>query len=282
MEVFGNYKIQFGEYDDALIKSVVTLFEACFDWTDKFSFEYIKWQYMDNPNGQVVSYNAFDENNNLAAHYAAIPIKMSFGNEIAPGLLSLNTATHPNHQGKKLFTKLATLTYEKAYDMGYKFVIGVANANSTHGFLTKLGFYFVAPLEVKIGIGDIYKASFNPDKFSVFYNENVLKWRLKCPGYKYSSLGNTIYGDRKEPMFHTCVAKMPAGLSRESLGLPKTKDIFNLYVGLGIDRKCCYFSLPKFIKRSPFNLIFKDLTNGEMPVVTKDNIVFQLMDFDVA
>ena len=133
MEVFGNYKIQFGEYDDALIKSVVTLFEACFDWTDKFSFEYIKWQYMDNPNGQVVSYNAFDENNNLAAHYAAIPIKMSFGNEIVPGLLSLNTATHPNHQGKKLFTKLATLTYEKAYDMGYKFVIGVANANSTHG-----------------------------------------------------------------------------------------------------------------------------------------------------
>lgn len=278
-----NYTIKLGEYDDILLNQVVELFTDTFYWTKKFSKEYIVWQYLNNPNGKVVSFNAFAEDGTLAAHYAAIPIIMILNKKKERGLLSLNTATHPDHQGHRLFTQLADKTYSYAKENGYKYVIGVANANSTHGFLKYLGFYLVAPLELKIGMGDIFKSKIPDNLHRVFYDKQTLEWRLKCPEYQYSTLGSTIYGNRKEPFFHTSVAQLPEGINKRDLGLKKTFDVFNIYIGLGANIKNgLYFNLPKFIKRSPFNLIFKDLTDGELPNIKKDNIFFQLQDFDVA
>ena len=278
-----NYNIQFGIYDNGQLEQVVKLFTDTFYWTKKFTREYLDWQYLQNPNGKVVSFNAFAGDVTLAAHYAAIPIQMILNGKKEKGLLSLNTATHPNHQGHRLFTTLADKTYQYAKEHGYKFVIGIANANSTHGFLKYLGFDFVAPLEFKVGVGDIFKGDIQSELNHVFYDEDILKWRLECPEYKYSALGNSIYGDRKEPFFHTAVAKIPQGVTPKSLGLNRTFDIFNIYIGLGANTKNgLYFNLPKFINRSPFNLIFKDLTDGELPKITKDNIFFQLLDYDVA
>ena len=277
------YNIEVGVYKDNLLDKVVNLFVDTFNWTSKFSREYLEWQYLQNPMGEVVSFNAFANDGTLAAHYAAIPIYMILDGKKERGLLSLNTATHPNHQGHHLFTMLADKTYQYAKEKGYKYVIGVANANSTHGFLKYLGFYLVAPLDFKIGIGDIFKSPIIDNMNRVFWDIETLKWRLSCPEYKYSIAGNTIHGYRTEPMFHTSVAKMPDGITREMLGLKKTFDIFNIYIGLGANTKNgFYFNLPKFIKRSPFNLIFKDLTDGKLPKITKDNIFFQLLDFDVA
>ena len=278
-----NYIIEFGEYDNALLQKVVNLFTDTFYWTKKFSMKYLKWQYLDNPNGKVVSFNAFAENGELAAHYATIPINMMIAGKKEKGLLSLNTATHPNHQGHRLFTLLSDETSKYAARNGYKFVIGVANANSTHGFLKYLGFYMVAPLEFKIGMGDIFKSPIPENLNRVIWDKETLLWRLKCPEYKYSAAGNTIHGCRPEPLFHTNVAKIPEGISRDMLGVKKTFDLFNIYIGLGVNTKNgLYFNLPKFIKRSPFNLIFKDLTGGTLPKITKDNIFFQLLDYDVA
>ena len=56
----------------------------------------------------------------------------------------------------------------------------------------------------------------------------------------------------------------------------------NLYIGLGAQlHRANYFDLPKFVKHSPFNLIFKDL-KGDIPKITSEDIFFQLIDFDVA
>lgn len=277
------YIFSYGEYDDALLDKVVNLFNDTFSWTDKFSKEYLRWQYLENPNGKVVSFNAFAKDGTIAAHYAAIPTYMVIDGQKKLGLLSLNTATHPKHQGHRLFTKLAEMTYQYATEHGFNFVIGVANANSTHGFLKHLGFYLIAPLDFKIGIGDVFKNEIEMGKNRVLWDEASLKWRLKCPAYKYTAKGSTIYGNRKEPLFHTSVAKMPEDLTRTSLGLAKTFDVFNIYIGLGLKiKKGLYFNLPGFIKRSPFNLIFKDLTGRELPKMTTDNIFFQLLDYDVA
>ena len=278
-----DYQIEFGIYNSKLLDKVVDLFKASFYWTNKFNKEYLEWQYFHNPNGKVVSYNAFAEDGTLAAHYACIPIKMLLNGKEELGLLSLNTATHPNHQGKRLFTKLADKTFEYAKANGYKFVIGVANANSTHGFLKHLGFYLIAPLEFKIGMGDIFKSEIPVTKNRVIWDNESLMWRLQCPEFTYSAKGNTIHSSRKEPLFHTSVAKMPKGKSAKNLGLKKTFDVFNIYIGLGVNtNNGFYFNLPKFIKRSPFNLIFRDLTNGELPKLNPDNIFFTLLDYDVA
>lgn len=278
-----DYKVEYcSEYSRESLEQLVGLMNASFPDCE-FKENYYGWQYMYNPLGRVVSYNAYAEDGQLAAHYAAIPIKMILDGKDELGLLSLNTATHPDHQGKRLFTKLADLTYKKAAELGYKFVIGVANANSTHGFLKYLDFYLVAPLDFKVGMGDIFKYANSIEKNRVYYDESILKWRLNNPEFQYTYGRHSIYGGRKEPLFHASVAYLPDNVDKNNVGLKKAFDVFNIYVGLGLDKKGgLYFDLPRFIKRSPFNLIFRDLTGGTLPKITKDNIFFQLLDYDVA
>lgn len=277
------YRIELVKVDEPSLRKLQLFLQLVFvNHSDKFSYEYLKWQYADNPIGPIVGYNAYLDDL-IVAHYVAMPIYMLIEGNKTLGLLSLNTATHPDHRGKRLFSILAERTYQYATENGYKFVIGVANANSTHGFLKNLGFYLVAPLEVKVGIGDSYKSAIPNELNKMFYDERTLKWRLACPQFQYSSAGHSIYGRIGVPFFHTAVGKMPDGISKDQIGLPKTFDVFNLYVGLGQKKiPGIYVDLPEFVKRSPFNLIFKDLTGGKLPVLNKDNVFFQLLDFDVA
>lgn len=268
--------------DDAIFEVMLLLHIAFPDKAEKFSFEYLKWQYLENPRGKVVAFNAYTQDGQIAAHYATIPVVMLIDNREVPGLLSLNTATHPDHRGKRLFTVLAQHTYDYGKELGRKFVIGVANANSTHGFLKYLDFYSIAPLEVKCGVGSPYKDETLEGKHHIHYDEPALQWRLKCPYYSYSIKGSTLYGRLNKPLFHTAIARMPEGFEAQQYGLKNAKMGFTLFVGLGCKLKSSFFTLPKFIKRSPFNLIFKDMSDGTLPRMTSNNIVFQLIDFDVA
>ena len=129
------------------------LFSACFPDAGKLgSVDYLKWLYVDNPEGEVVGFNAI-EGDRLAAHYVCVPMRVNIHGASMRVLLSLNTATHPDFQGQGLFTKLAERTYEAGTTDGFHAVYGVANANSTPGFLRKLAFDLISPLESKMGTG---------------------------------------------------------------------------------------------------------------------------------
>lgn len=244
---------------------------------DKFSIAYLHWQYVDNPVGSIVGFNAYmgDE---LAAHYVTMPIYMMINGEKTLGVLSLNTATHPNHRGKRLFTILAEKTYECAAENGYKFVIGVANANSTHGFVKHLGFRLIGPLEFKVGMG--YNLYHRSDYiFSRFWDKEIMDWRLKNPSMEYFKNGDMVVSPIK-PGFKKLVYHDRSGL----VSLKRLHGrLLNLYIGFGADLKSGYYcGLPKFVEHSPFNLIFRDLTDGTLPEMTKENVLFELIDFDVA
>ena len=147
------YRIEKVKTDEFALRESQSLLQLVFkEHADKFSFEYLKWQYADNPVGPIVGFNAYLDNV-LAAHYVTMPIYMNIDGKRTLGLLSLNTATHPDHRGKRLFSILAERTYQYAAENGYKFVIGVANANSTHGFIKYLKFKLIGSLTFKIGIG---------------------------------------------------------------------------------------------------------------------------------
>lgn len=276
------YLVRYGEYDDRIIEKISGLFSQSFPKSTKFTKEYLNWQYFENPNGAVVSFNAWTEADEIVAHYAAIPIKMKMEGRIEDGLLSLNTATHPDHQGKGLFVRLATETYKYAREHGYKYVIGVANNNSTHGFLNRLGFDLISPLHVKVGWGNAYAKNVSQSLIRVYYDEEIIMWRLRCPEFTYTIKDGTIYGNLGIPFFRTSVAKVPENISQGAITLDKAPCGLSLYIGIGADLSGYYVNLPKFIKRSPFNLIFKDLTDGELPKLTSENIFFQLLDYDVA
>ena len=272
------YRIEQVCSDDVAIREAQALLQSVFEkHADKFSFDYLKWMYAENPVGQIVGFNAYD-GETLAAHYVAMPIYMDIQGEKTLGLLSLNTATHPEHRGKRLFTILAEQTYRYAADNGYKFVVGVANANSTHNFLKHLGFGLVGPLTLKVGMGvRIYpQRTFT---YRRYWDQTIMDWRLKNPAMQYFKNGDVVVSP-----IAVGVKKLVCRNRSELATLPKLHfRPLNLYIGYGASLgKGFYLSLPKFIKRSPFNLVFRDLTGGELPKMTRENIFFELIDFDVA
>jgi GNAT superfamily N-acetyltransferase len=147
-----DYQIKQTAIDSVSIASYLSLLGDAFGKLELFTKEYIQWQYADNPDGNIVGFNAYD-GETLAAHYVTQPMQAVVRGVEMKGLLSLNTATHPQHQGKGLFVKLANQTYSYAAEQGYDFVIGVANQNSVHGFTKKMGFQLVGQLHALLGIG---------------------------------------------------------------------------------------------------------------------------------
>ena len=273
-----DYRIEPIRTDDDSIREILQLLQLVFKKNAaKFSLDYLKWQYLENPAGPVIGFNAYKDGL-LAAHYETLPIYMNIDGEKTLGLLSKDTATHPDHRGKGLFTELAKQTYQYAADLGYKFVIGVANANSIHGFVKYLDFQMVAQLDLKIGWGtDIYPP--RDFTYSRYWDQELMDWRLRNPSMKYYKNGDLIVSPIKVG-FKKLVCHNGADLA----SLPKLHlRPLNLYIGLGANLgKGLYVNLPKFIKRPPFYINYRDLTGGSLPEMTPNNILFELIDFDVA
>ena len=157
----------------------------------------MRWQYKEKPDGEALTLNVYRQTE-LVAHYAVIPISMNLDGQKIPGCLSLNTAVAPKAQGRGFFTRLASQCYEMAYERGYKFIIGVANANSTPGFVNNLEFQLVRSLDAFFFYGKM--PHLLCDKREIFcrdWNKITLMWRLNRPDARYSmsedSRDNSVY-----------------------------------------------------------------------------------------
>lgn len=85
-----------------------------------------------------IGYLAIDQDNNPAAFYGVLPELVLINAKPVLIAQSADTLTHPNHQRKGLFIKLALMTYELAKAEGVNFIYGIPNENSYPGFVTKL------------------------------------------------------------------------------------------------------------------------------------------------
>lgn len=265
---------------DISLQKVVDLQNVVYEGKHIFTVKGFKQWYLNNPMGRVISFNAF-YGEDLVAHYACIPYKMEIEGRVVMGLLDIATVTHPNHRGKGLFKKLAQTTYDYAKEQGFEFVLGVANANSYPGYMKYFPFTFVGQLEVKMGLGTKIECG-NNKIYKVYWDKESFNWRLNTCKANYSLLGSSIVGQ-----YNSMVQSFMGSYSASFLETTEVQDKHwgfrpKLYVGMGAKFKSLYLGVPKFIKRSPFNLIFLDLTEGKLPAINKDNIFFQLFDFDVA
>ncbi|NDW17357.1 GNAT family N-acetyltransferase [Dysgonomonas sp. 216] len=272
------YSIKKIETDEDSLIEITRFLKETFPKNEKFTLDFIRWQYAENPLGAMEGFNAWD-NGRIVSHFAALPIELNLFGAKRKGLLCINVSTNINYRGKKLFTVLGEKTAEYAAENGFDFMIAVPNANSSHGFLKYFGFYLISPLTVKLGFGkNIYKKTdFNCYKT---WDEAQWNWRLKNPANKYCY---DAAGIVKTPISFFAQTLSKAQLSdvisksvSESIGLRP----LNLYIGLGADTSGgFYFNMPSFVKRPPFNLVFKDLT-GNIPQINKDDIFIQLIDLD--
>jgi len=273
--------------DDALTR-YAQLLSACFPGTDKFTRAYLQWLYRDNPDGVAVGFDAWD-GDQLAAHYVCIAARADINGVTVPVLLSLNTATHPAHQGKGLFTKLAALTYEAGARHGYHGVYGVANANSTPGFLRKLNFQLVRPLEARIGFGTLPPPRPGPRSFARRWDQASLAWRAACPG---KPLGARRHGDLWQfhapamPLVHAyaevAAASLPPAIALPEAGAAAPATL-RLFLGLRPDADGGYgryVNIPQRLRPSPLNLIWLPLAGSDQGRLAPEAIDFSFLDFD--
>jgi GNAT superfamily N-acetyltransferase len=254
----------------------------------QFTPAYLTWQYVRNPAGPAVGFNAFS-GETLAAHYVTLPIRVQLDGRACKGLLSLNTATHPQHQGKGLFTKLADATYQYAASQGYELVVGVANANSTPGFTRKLGFQLVSPLEARLGMGPL--PAQDPrftSEFEVLWDRELLSWRLANPSraYRLRTRGDSVRVEAPtgKAGIQAILGDFPRQLAPTSLErtAPFSPNPVRLWLGIDPSRRfqrSLFQPIPERLRPSPLNLIYRDLT-GKRPSLDVSRLRFRALDFD--
>ena len=248
----------------------------------KFSTVSLEWLYKENPDGMALGFDAFD-GDKLVAHYVCIPTNILGSAGPLRALLSLNTATLPKYQGRGFFTQLAETTFEAAKQLGYDCIYGVANQNSTPGFVQKLGFSFVAPLQAMLGVGRLQPPISNfPLQFQRSWSSSTLTWRCANPANPLSTskqLGSRVFMACTEFPGINAYAELwdkTVLQSSPSVSSLKLKLVLGLFPqGLSAS----YFKIPNFLKPAPLNFVFKSL-NPLVVVPSRDAVHFTFLDFD--
>lgn len=247
----------------------------------KFTPEAIAWRYRDNPSGQVVGTDAWD-GSRLAAHYVTCPAEAFVEGRPVKGLLSLNTATDPDYQGRGLFTKLAEATYESGAAAGHGFVIGVANANSTPGFLRRLSFQHVERLQAGVLARSPRRFELATLQFQGDWRDELLAWRLANPARTYVAAAQgelTGVWSKTDLPFVNCGAFLAGG---SALPLRRRGPIgATLFIGLEPRlRLSGFLPIPQRFRPSPLNLIWRPLAEGLPRSLDPQAVAINFLDFD--
>ncbi|MBN2863678.1 MAG: GNAT family N-acetyltransferase [Bacteroidales bacterium] len=242
--------------------------------------DYLRWQYVSNPAGNVLGYSAYSKGK-IVGHFSTLPVRYLVKGVKCEGLLALNLVTHPDHRGKGIFLAMCERTFRDAYEMGYQFIAGVANQNSTHGLVNRLGFELISGLEVRAGYGNIQIDKRAEYGLRPLWEPDTLKWRLSNPSAtyfvndsKFIITGTGRFGINAQ------IYQMEEG-DADIIRKNNSNNRLRLWIGLGKMKKIAHLHmrLPEAVKPVPLNLIFKKL-RGDRLSFSKHEILFELIDFD--
>lgn len=153
------------------------------------------WAYMDNPNGNPIVSLYFD-NNKLVGHYAVIPIKFTHNQKTIDAVLSMTTMVDASYRKYGIFVEQANEVYDKAAELGYKFVYGFPNKKSAPGFKKRLDWIIDDSLCVySLSYDDLQQVKIKDHSSLISFDikdEGNLHWRLNKPGCSYFRNGSNI------------------------------------------------------------------------------------------
>ena len=244
---------------------------------------YLRWLYVDNPDGRALGYNAYLEGR-LIGHCAGSPLVAAIEGVRHRGIFLLNAAVRPRHIRHNITRRTTDPMFEEAARQGYSFAFALGNANSTLPLLTR--FKMIKPLEARIGIGLPRRAkrTFAPS-FERLWSHEAMAWRLANPQCTYSVVR---HGDRATVIAPTGKRGVGAVLYDGPEAWPsatknrKSRLPFRVWMGLdpGISWSgSAFLPIPRALRPSPLNLVFKDLSGGALHP-DPDRILFRAIDFD--
>jgi GNAT superfamily N-acetyltransferase len=238
---------------------------TCFPQS-KINSAYLNWLYFSNPLGNVVGFNAFD-GDVLAAHYACIPTRI--GKRL--GLLSLNTATHPEYRSKGLYQRLARMTYER-WCQDFDFVVGVANSKSSTTFVKHLGFRELGRLNLRYG------KLLRPAEGARSWSMAEIEWRTHSPRGKFKSkqIHNGLIEITTRP--DNFPFNLKSFVACQDEYDPRREELQASEFGFTVDWIKGHqpkVRLPEILKPSPLVLIYQSLSSSDVDLTS-----WSFPDFD--
>ncbi len=149
------------------------------------------FKHLSNPFGKSLVFVA-EENSTIIGVRAFMRWKWKLGSKIYNTYRAVDTATHPEHQGKGIFKKLTLKAVEVAKENGDDFIFNTPNDQSRPGYL-KMGWELVDKL--KVALRPAYNSFWKFGDTTIDYSIN-----LNCSSDKVEHLceeWNREYGSRK-------------------------------------------------------------------------------------
>jgi GNAT superfamily N-acetyltransferase len=294
------------------IEATSELLAETFPGAGTGDLDYLRWLYDRSPFGPVIETNLDDELGR-AGHYAIVPVELSIDGHARAGALSLNTAVHERARGGGLFTRLAANTYATARERGIHIVVGVANANSTPGFVRRLEFELVTPLPatvllpapgrrgaVRTMAAGAAGALEHPELDALLaapasglarrWTRESLAWRLARPAREYlvyhapGALAVSVLDRRGAARVAVLLAVFAAAdvTPAAARAIVRAACLAHraplaLHVGVNDRLTLRGVPLPERLRPSPLNFIYRDLAaGGPAPAIAH----WELLDFD--
>jgi GNAT superfamily N-acetyltransferase len=110
-----------------------------------------KWKHEQNPFGKSPVLCAIDEGK-IVALRAFMPWIWKLGDRVYHALRAVDTATHPDYQGKGLFKKLTLRLIDEMQAQNKDFIFNTPNEKSMPGYL-KMGWQKVGKIPLRVGLG---------------------------------------------------------------------------------------------------------------------------------
>jgi hypothetical protein len=278
-----DYEFRPVEHSGPELREVSDLLRHVFPHAPHLTPAYLRWLYVDNPEGRALGSNAWHQGR-LIGHCAGQPLRARVEGETLRGILLVNAAAHPDHVRRNITRRTTDPMFEEAARQGFSFAIAVGNANSTLPLLTR--FEMVGPLNARIGAGVPVRAARQAaPSFETVWGDESLRWRLANPERPYSVRtrnGRTVV---TAPSGRRGIGAIlydgDGGLSLADAG---SRPAGPLKVWLGLDAAVAwarspFLPIPARLRPSPLNFVFKDLSGrGLHPDPAR--VVFRGIDFD--
>jgi GNAT superfamily N-acetyltransferase len=139
--------LQIREYRDGDEPAVLELLQASLGWVpdDQYT-RFFAWKHRENPFGRSPAWVAVD-GERIAGFRIFLRWEFERGGAVARAVRAVDTATHPDYQGRGVFSRLTLHAIDALRDDGVAFVFNTPNDQSRPGYL-KMGWQPVARLPV--------------------------------------------------------------------------------------------------------------------------------------
>jgi hypothetical protein len=270
-------------HSDGEIRQVSQLLRRVFPHAPHLTPAYLRWLYIQNPEGAALGYNAWHEGR-LVGHCAGQPLTARVQGQTLRGILLVNAAVEPGHVRRNLTRRTTDPMFHEAARQGFAFSIAVGNANSTLPLLTR--FEMVGPLDARVGVGlPRRREQQATPSWERVWSGDAMRWRLANPERPYAVRARegraAVTAPAGKPGFG---AVLYDGADGWGLADGGGRPAGPLRVWLGRDPavdwgRSPFVPIPGKLRPSPLNLVFKDLTGrGLHPDAA--GVVFRAIDFD--